>query len=414
MNLEHQAEDLACRKRETRIAICCGDAVRSLAYERFLRDAGYALASRTTPENLRSSRIIPGLIDLLVCDAQSKDSFDWQTLNQIVDPKIGLIAVVDSEDPRYVINCIRQGALNCHLQSEESGELVEIVSECLERNLLGIGQIKTPAEKRRARIAAQLREAIADEIIDIEFQPIMNCDGWTCSRVECLARWTDKTLGSVTPYEFIRTAEDEDIVDELGLLILRKAMKAQQILEEKGFSLRYSINVSRRQFDNTRLVGNYLKILKEFNSDPRSIVLEITETAKCENNTLAISLMNDFLAAGFELAIDDFGTGESSFIQLSHVPYGELKLDRSLISCIFEKAGMSILESVIGMAKSLNMHLVAEGVEDQQTAGLLKYLDVDYCQGFFFARPMKLESLIAFLDQNKGRPGASRNYKGLN
>jgi cyclic di-GMP phosphodiesterase Gmr len=162
------------------------------------------------------------------------------------------------------------------------------------------------------------------------------------------------------------------------------------------------VNVSRCQFDNPKLVQDYLAIVRSHGERPSQIVIEVTETAEFENQLLALSLMADFVDAGFQLAVDDFGTGESSFLQMSHVRFSELKIDRSLVSCIFEPSGLSIMRSVIAMAKELNMHLVAEGVEDKQTAELLESLEIDFCQGYYFAKPMPFQGLAGFLDLNKG------------
>lgn len=392
--------------REYRIAICCGDPSLARRYALALNQAGFPLAGTASPESLVAPRAVPGVIDLLVCDVDSHsapgDSRHWLAIVEKAQPRIGTIAVTSYEDPRWIVKCIRRGALNCHLESDGENALIEIISECLDRHEAGIDNLKTAAERRHALVSARLRDAIAKEQIGVFFQPIVRCGDWSCERVEVLARWNDESLGHVAPSEFIAAAEEEGLVAPLGQLVLRKSLAALATLRAKGHNPTYSINVSRRQFDNPHLVKEYAEIVAEFGESPRQIVIEVTETARFENFMLAISLMQDFIHAGFQLAVDDFGTGESSFIQMSHVPYSELKIDRSLVSCVFEPSGLSIMQSIIAMAKSLNMHLVAEGVEDKQTAELLEQLEIDFCQGYYFAKPMPLNELIAFLDQSNG------------
>ena len=398
----------APRSQTACIAICCSDPALSQSYAQALRQAGFPYAREVAPQALAASQPRPGAVDLLVCDADQPPSPDqplhWTSLLQAIQPAIGAIAVTTREDPRWIVSCIRNGALNCHLASDPHATLVAIATECVDRHENGLDNLKTLEERRRAIVSANLRKAICEETVDVHFQPIVNCDDWTCDRVEVLARWTDPTLGVVSPAEFVGAAEEEGFVSNLGQLVLRKSLRSLATLQTRQLAPQLSINVSRRQFDNPRLVQEYHATVLEHGFKPSQIIIEVTETASFENPVLALSLMQDFLDAGFQLAVDDFGTGETSFIQMSHVQYNELKIDRSLVSCIFRPSGLSIMRSVIEMAKSLNMQLVAEGVEDQQTAQLLKSLDVDYCQGYYFARPMDLQALANFLELNGSAP----------
>lgn len=392
------------RNQDARIAVCCFNPNQSHRYALALQKAGFSFAREVTPQTLATSSTPPGVIDLLICDADNHsamhDPLNWISLLEKTQPRIGAIAVTSYEDPRWIVKCVRRGAINCHLSCEEDSSLVEISSECIDRHKRGIDNLKTIDERRRATVSARLREAISAEAIDVHFQPIVNCGNWNCTRVEALARWTDKSLGSVSPTEFIAAAEEEGFVSPLGQLVLRKSLLALADLRTRNHNPLFSVNVSRQQFDNPNLVKEYLAIVEAHGESPSQIIIEVTETAKFENHILALSLMQDFIDAGFQLAVDDFGTGESSFLQMSHVQYSELKIDRSLVSCIFEPSGLSIMRSVISMAKSLNMHLVAEGVEDKQTADLLESLEIDFCQGYFFARPLALMELVSFLDEN--------------
>ena len=399
--------------REHRVAICCAEPERGRRYALALNQAGFLLAGTATPDSLLSERAIPGVIDILVIDVDSHaapaDPRHWHAIAQKAQPRIGTIGVTSYEDPRWIVKCIRRGALNCHLANDSDQALVEIVTECLERHEAGLDNLKTSAQRRNAHVAARLRQAIAAQAIEVHFQPIVRCSDWGCDRVESLARWYDEDLGPVAPTEFIATAEEEGLVAPLGRLVLLKSLAALAALRRRGHAPLFSINVSRRQFDNPHLVKEYLDIVRAAGESPSQIIVEVTETAKFENYTLAISLMQDFIAAGFRLAVDDFGTGESSFIQMSHVKYSELKIDRSLVSCVFEPSGLSIMQSIIAMAKSLNMHLVAEGVEDKQTADILEQLSIDFCQGYYFAKPMPLERLAAFLDSQSPANPAPRS-----
>lgn len=410
-----KASDTGQRRRDSRVAVCCDDPVRSQRYAKALQRAGFVFARDVSPETLASSKSPPGVIDLLICDAnhppEQNDPEHWTAVFQKTQPSIGAIAVTFREDPRWIVECVRRGAINCHFSEDDDDVLVEISSECVDRHESGVDNLKTLEERRRSIVSTHLRKAICEETIEVHFQPIVNCSDWTCGRVEALARWTDDSLGVVPAVEFVTAAEEEGFVSTLGQLVLRKSLLAIAALGERKHKALFSINVSRRQFDNPNLVKEYLATVREYEASPCQIIIEVTETAKFENDVLALSLMQEFIDAGFQLAVDDFGTGESSFLQMSHIRYSELKIDRSLVSCIFEPSGLSIMRSVIGMAKSLNMHLVAEGVEDRQTAELLKSLEIDFCQGYYFARPMALEDLASFLDENGGMNANTRTTR---
>ncbi|MDQ8203035.1 EAL domain-containing protein [Pelagicoccus sp. SDUM812003] len=397
------------------IAICSEEPMLAERIASSLRHGGYSLARSGDPASLLSAKRVAGLIDLLIVDVDQTEipnkSHHWRSLMKHVQPTIGCIAITRRDESRWIIDCIRQGALNCHILSDGNQQLQDLVSEYVGRNEKGLDNLKTVEERRQATLSYHLRQAIEREAIEVYFQPIVNTGDWNCDRVESLARWNDADLGSVSPGEFIATAEREGLVENLGILVLKKSLQSLVELQKSGHSPTFSINVSRRQFENPRLVETYLKAVIEAGASPEQIIIEVTETASFSNYTLALSLMRDFVDAGFRLAVDDFGTGESSFMQMSHVAYSELKIDRSLVSCIFEPAGQCIMRSIIAMGKSLNMHLVAEGVEDRQTADLLEQLEVDFCQGYFFARPMPQADLLSYFNDLSKKQG--QNLKPL-
>ncbi len=378
-------------ERQGSIVVCTHQPERGLAYLAALQAAGYAHVSYFSPNALPKAKTTT----LLVCETNSQEGEAlWETIAERLQPQVGTIVATEIEDPRWVVRCIRKGALNCHLASEDHSALVEIVDECLQI------ESKAASQQKTSHLARRLKEAIDNEIIDVHFQPIVETQSWRIKRVEALARWSDGALGHITPTEFIATAEEEGLVEELGQLILRKSIAALSQARQSGYPLQYSINLSRRQLDNPNLVKDYQRIVQQNGEDPSRITLEVTETARYENQSLAVSLMNDFIEAGFAIAIDDFGTGESAFAQMLHVDYDELKIDRSLISCLSQPPGRSVVKSIIEMGKALGMRIVAEGVEDRHTAELLRSLEVDYCQGYYFAKPMPMERLIAYLQSN--------------
>ena len=206
--------------------------------------------------------------------------------------------------------------------------------------------------------------------------------------VEVLARWHDNEFGWVSPATFIPIAESTGAIRELGHQIWLQTLHAIKDWRERGHALRAAINVSKRQLFSGHFAEQLIGELALEGLSPDDVVLEVTESIALLDVANASERLEDLHHIGFHVAIDDFGTGYSALSQLHEMPVDELKIDISFIRRIQEPSGHSMVQAIIQLAKALGLKTIAEGVEDQATATLLKSMGADYLQGYHFAKPM--------------------------
>ena len=242
--------------------------------------------------------------------------------------------------------------------------------------------------KRDLYLQNRLVEAVKAERIQAWFQPIVNAQTGDCEMVEVLARWHDNEFGWVSPATFIPIAESTGAIRELGHQIWLQTLHAIKDWRERGHSLRAAINVSKRQLFSGHFAEQLIGELALEGLSPDDVVLEVTESIALLDVANASERLEDLHHIGFHVAIDDFGTGYSALSQLHEMPVDELKIDISFIRRIQEPSGHSMVQAIIQLAKALGLKTIAEGVEDQATATLLKSMGADYLQGYHFAKPM--------------------------
>ena len=246
-------------------------------------------------------------------------------------------------------------------------------------------------------IQNKLAEAVSSKRIQAWFQPIVAADGGDCHLVEVLARWHDSEFGWVSPATFIPIAESTGLIREVGEQIWEQALAALIHWRAQGLDMRAALNISKRQLFSEQFAEKMVGELAKNGFGMDAVVIEVTESIALLEAANAPQRLHDLHHIGFHIAIDDFGTGYSTLSQLHEMPVDELKIDISFVRRIHEPAGQSIVRAIIQFAKALNLTTIAEGVEDQATAALLKSLGADYLQGFHFGRPMPLAELDAWL-----------------
>lgn len=242
--------------------------------------------------------------------------------------------------------------------------------------------------KRDLYLQNKLVEAVKAERIQAWFQPIVDAQTGDCGMVEVLARWHDSEFGWVSPATFIPIAESTGAIRELGHQIWLQTLRAIKAWHTRGYLLRAAINVSKRQLFSGHFAEQIIGELALEGLSPDDVVLEVTESIALFDVANASERLEDLHHIGFHVAIDDFGTGYSALSQLHEMPVDELKIDISFIRRIQEPSGHSMVQAVILLAKALGLKTIAEGVEDQATATLLKSTGADYLQGYHFAKPM--------------------------
>ncbi len=255
----------------------------------------------------------------------------------------------------------------------------------------------------RLKMETDLRKAIERKEIVVYYQPQVSLATGAIVGAEALVRWDHPEEGMIPPGRFIPLAEEMGLIVELGSWILYEACRQTREIVDLGLALpKVSVNVSSLQF--TSAFSQLVKaVLKETRLDPDMLELELTESVIMSNVENSIDALFELKTLGVSLSVDDFGTGYSSLNYLSRFPLDELKIDRSFIIGLDkgeEESSVSLVTAIIAMARSLDLRLVAEGVDSPEQLAFLRSRDVDIIQGYLFSKPMPLEEFIFFLEDN--------------
>jgi predicted signal transduction protein with EAL and GGDEF domain len=239
-----------------------------------------------------------------------------------------------------------------------------------------------------------LRAALEDGQIVPFYQPVVDLRSRRLLSLKILSRWRYPQRGLVPPVDFILLAEASGLIGALTLSVLRQAC-----LDGRGFDadVRMSINVTAEQMQDRTLADQFLAVLRENGFDPRRLEVELTENALVRDIDAARQVIGLLKSSGMTIALDDFGTDYSSLAYLSELPVDKLKIDRSFIRTLHERAeSTKIVAAVIGLSRSLGVEVIAEGVESERDAEALLALGCGSAQGFLFARPMDAAAMLAY------------------
>jgi diguanylate cyclase (GGDEF)-like protein/PAS domain S-box-containing protein len=255
---------------------------------------------------------------------------------------------------------------------------------------------------QRMEMEGDLREAIQQGEIAVYYQAKVRLTDDKICGFEALARWNHPKLGAIPPVKFIPLAEDIGLIHDLGMSVLRQAcaqIRKWQLAYPTNAPMEVSVNLSPLQFREPDLVEQITKVVTESGIPPHTLQLEITESVLMEDNLGGIDMLKRLKAAGIGLKIDDFGTGYSNLSRLTNLPFDTLKIDRSFVVQLSGKeVNLGFVDSILSMARSLGLEVVAEGVEENAQVLALKALGCGFAQGYFFAKPVasaEAEKLIA-------------------
>ena len=254
------------------------------------------------------------------------------------------------------------------------------------------------------QIETDLRMAIERDELVVFYQPIIDLDSLELMGFESLMRWQHPVRGLVPPNEFIPVSEVTGLIVPMTLWILRESCR--QIVEwEAKFSnadrLVVSVNLSGKHFAQPDLVEQVQKILNETGLNPKRLKLEITESAVMENAENAIRMLKQLRQIGVQISIDDFGTGYSSLSYLHRFPINTLKVDRSFVSTMENGTeNGEIVRTIIALAKTLNLSVIAEGIESIHQLHQLRVLGCEYGQGYLFSRPVPEDEATRLLSDS--------------
>jgi diguanylate cyclase (GGDEF)-like protein len=245
--------------------------------------------------------------------------------------------------------------------------------------------------ENQAKLETDIVRAIASDEFCAYFQPQVDTSGQIIG-AEALIRWIHPTKGLIAPREFISLAEQYGLIQELQNIVLRDICILLNLLSSKNLingAFNISINISQCQFNSVTLKTELFRIINEYNILPSQIKLEITESMLSVDIDNAIQQMEELKKAGFTFSIDDFGTGYSCLAHLNAFPVNELKIDKSFIDKILDAGtGFNIVQTIIGLGKSLKLSVVAEGVETLAQFETLKTIKINSLQGYLIAKPM--------------------------
>jgi len=243
-----------------------------------------------------------------------------------------------------------------------------------------------------------LRRALERKEFVLHYQPTIALQGNRINGVEALIRWNSKELGPVPPMQFIPLAEETGLIAPIGAWVLKTACAQNKAWQDQGLPpLVMSVNLSPRQFRQKNLVQMIAGTLAETGLDPRWLELQITESMIMQHPEKSSAILQQFHEIGVQLSIDDFGTGYSSFADHKRFPVRRLKIEPSLVQDITTDADdAAIVAAVIGMAKSLKLEVVAEGVETKEQLAFLAQLRCDDYQGHYFSKPLPAEEFVGF------------------
>ncbi|MGF1691375.1 sensor domain-containing protein [Photobacterium kagoshimensis] len=256
--------------------------------------------------------------------------------------------------------------------------------------------------RMRLWLEIELQKALQKNGLEVWYQPKVNAKDFSIDGAEALVRWKHPVEGYISPAQFIPVAERSGLIEQLGRVVMREVFTTVREWKKQGLLQgRVAINLSPQQFGNPNLILFIDKLRKSTGINPSDITFELTESAMMTDGEHAIQMLKAIKKLGFALSIDDFGTGYSSLSYLARFPLDELKVDRAFIKDIETvPKQVTLIENIINLGKSLNMSVVAEGVETHQQATLLSNLNCDSIQGFHFFRPQPKHELEAVLVKN--------------
>ena len=254
----------------------------------------------------------------------------------------------------------------------------------------------------RLQIEELMRKAIANEEFELYYQPQVNVKSNKVTKAEALIRWNSPVLGNVSPAEFIPIAEESGLIIELGDWILNKACQQAKAWQLAGISdCKVSVNVSSVQFKQSALLSKIQQALAESELAPELLEIELTESAIMSDLEDNIARLNDLKQMGMSIACDDFGTGYSSLSYLKQFPLDTLKIDRSFIEDVAtDENDEAIVKAIMLLADTMQLKVVAEGVETIEQLQVLNRFNCELIQGFFFSKPLKNDDFVRFVTQN--------------
>lgn len=316
--------------------------------------------------------------------------FELEGRELYVTASIGVVLFpLHGEDPQTLV---RNADIAMYRAKESGRNTYEVYSA-----LLDLGMVQ------RLSMESDLHRALQREELVLHYQPIVNVETGEIVGVEALVRWLHPERGVLYPDAFIPLAEDSGLIVPLGEWVLRAACRQAIAWQEAGAGpLFISVNLSPRQM-RQELASVVAQVLRETGLSPSHLMLEVTEGAIMVEMERAISLLLSVRGMGVQVCVDDFGTGHSSLSHLKMLPVDVIKVDRSFVwDMVGNRADAAIVASVVTLAQALGLRVIAEGVETEEQAALLRRMGCREMQGFLFSRPLPEAEMTELLARGRG------------
>jgi diguanylate cyclase len=255
--------------------------------------------------------------------------------------------------------------------------------------------------KQQTDILNNLRMAILNQEMSLHYQPIIDLKNGHTIGVEALIRWQHPTKGFIPPLEFISLSEKNGFIKDITEFVFKEAHDHYSNWEKQKKSFKISINLSATMLINDKFINSLLIWIQNEKLDCRKFNIEVTESAFISDIQKSIHVLNQLKRLGFTISLDDFGTGYSSLTYLQKLPIDSIKIDRSFINNIKEDTEeFYVLKYMIDLAHHLNLTVVAEGIETEEQALMVKKYGVDYAQGYYYCKPTTQVRVIEYIHES--------------
>jgi diguanylate cyclase (GGDEF)-like protein len=381
--LGHQAGDKLLKGVAGRIKATCSDADVAAR----LGGDEFAVISMSADGNLphRVGALAARLIEAI----SAPDEIDGHPV--VVGCSIG-IALVPAHGER-IDEILRNADLALYRSKSEGRNCFQIYSE----------QMKAEADRRSA-LEIDLREAIWGDQLDVHYQPVVDIVSRRVVSVEALARWHHPTRGPISPAEFIPVAEQTGLIVELGNWIMLQACRDATHMPP---NIKVAVNLSPVQFAKSNIVEWASYALADSGLPAERLEFEITEGVLMEDTERNLNSLRELKQIGISIALDDFGVGYSSLAYLTKFPFDKVKIDKSFIDALDRTETSAVISSIVELANSLNLAILAEGIETEEQRKRVRSLGIKFGQGFLFAEPVPLDRLMVSVAHLGAKPTAA-------
>lgn len=248
----------------------------------------------------------------------------------------------------------------------------------------------------RHGLGIDLRSAVKNKDFLLYFQPVVDMNSGKLASMEVLLRWKHADKGLIPPNKFINLAEDTGLIIPIGDWVVKSVCLQIKLWKEQGYDVpQLAINLSAKQFQRKSLIKDIVSTLEEYDISANCLALEITESTLVENVDEVVETLSQLSAMGFKILIDDFGTGYSNLSYLKHFTIDTLKIDRSFVKdVVSDENDAAIVTAIVAMAHSLNMNVIAEGVETEEQVDFLYQKGCDQYQGYYFSEPLPPSEIV--------------------